>query len=274
MKIISRSDWNARAPQGYIDTATWSERKGVAIHHSAGNTDDTVREIQNGDMDSDGFSDIGYNWLVDQDGNVYEGRKGGWSAVGAHAKNQNSAWIGVCWIGHGDKTQPSAAAKKAIRWVYDEACRRAGRKLAYRGHGQVPGQSTACPGKHLKSWIADGMPAGSTGTPPKPSNPKPTNPKPTNPSTDWTEEIIMTLPTLKQGDHGPAVGRLQALLAAAGYPPRNSFNAKGEPDDGFGDGTGDALASFQVAKNVKNSVRNGKGDRECGRYSWSKLIKG
>jgi hypothetical protein len=272
MKIISRSQWGARAPKGRIYTASWPQRDGVAIHHSAGNTDDTVREIQDGDMDSDGFSDIGYNFVVDNSGRIYEGRKGTWTAVGAHAGGQNTEWLGVCWIGNAEKTQPSAAAKRAIRWIYDEACHRAGRKLAYRGHGQVPGQSTACPGKHLKNWIADGMPTSGT-TPPKPTTPtKPTTPPATG--TDWTEEIIMSLPTLKQGDRGPAVGRLQALLAAAGYPPRNSFNTKGEPDDDFGDGTGDALAAFQVAKNVKNSVRNGKGDRQCGRHSWTRLIKG
>lgn len=95
---------------------------------------------------------------------------------------------------------------------------------------------------------------------------------PSKPSTDWTERVIMALPTLKQGSRGSDVGRLQGLLAANGYPPHNSFNAKNEPDDQFGDGTGDALEAFQEARNVKNSVRNGKGDRIAGRYSWTALL--
>lgn len=96
--------------------------------------------------------------------------------------------------------------------------------------------------------------------------------KPSKPVTDWTEEIIMALPTLEQGDRGTHVGRMQSLLAANGFPPRNSFNSRGEPDDQFGNGTGDALAAFQQARKVRHSVNNGKGDRKCGRWTWAALL--
>lgn len=43
-------------------------------------------------MDVNGWSDIGYNFVVGEDGLVYEGR--GWSTVGAHAPNFNSNSIG------------------------------------------------------------------------------------------------------------------------------------------------------------------------------------
>lgn len=101
-----------------------------------------------------------------------------------------------------------------------------------------------------------------------------TGPKPAPPvdNTDWTEEIAMALPTLKQGAKGTDVGRLQSLLAANGFPPRNSFDSNGRPDRIFGDGTGDALEAFQEAKSVRNSVRNGKGDRIAGRWSWTYLL--
>lgn len=100
-------------------------------------------------------------------------------------------------------------------------------------------------------------------------------PKPDNPPAsgdDWTQGVIMGLPTLEQGDRGADVGRLQSLLAANGFPPARSFNSKGEPDEDFGDGTGDALEAFQEAKRVPNSVVNGKGDRTCGRWSWTYLL--
>lgn len=99
-------------------------------------------------------------------------------------------------------------------------------------------------------------------------------PRPQQPADndDWTKELAMALPTLEQGDRGADVGRLQALLAANGFPPRNSFNSKGEPDEQFGDGTGDALEAFQEARKVPNSVKNGKGDRRCGRWSWTYLM--
>jgi hypothetical protein len=156
--IVTRAGWGARAPKSSIPKTTWSRRTGFAVHHTAGPTTQTVREIQNFQMDGNGWSDIGYNWLVDQDGKVYEGRSGGWLAIGAHAGGQNTAWVGVCWIGTSGINEPSAAALASIRWLYDEANRLAGRRLNARGHGQVPGQSTECPGSRLRAWIAAGMP--------------------------------------------------------------------------------------------------------------------
>src|SRR5690606_765301 len=157
--IVTRAGWGARAPRGSVATTTWARRTGVAIHHSAGPTTQTVRSIQDHQMDHNGWQDIGYNWLVTQDGRVWEGRAGGWLAVGAHAANQNTAWIGICWIGNSGSTAPSAAALASIRWLVDEARRLAGRRLDVRGHGQVPGQATECPGSALRQWVAAGLPA-------------------------------------------------------------------------------------------------------------------
>ena len=39
-----------------------------------------------------GWSDIGYNFVVGEDGNVYEGR--GWNSVGAHTYGYNNRSIG------------------------------------------------------------------------------------------------------------------------------------------------------------------------------------
>lgn len=105
-------------------------------------------------------------------------------------------------------------------------------------------------------------------------SPKPTTPPATGGggSTNWTKELLMALPTLKQGDRGEDVKRLQALLASNGFPPANTFNSKGVPDGIFGGGTGNALAAFQVARKVPNSVVNGKGDRIGGRWSWTYLL--
>lgn len=51
--------------------------------------------LQNYHMDSNGWWDIGYNFLIGGDGNVYEGR--GWGVVGAHAGDSsvNSDSIGM-----------------------------------------------------------------------------------------------------------------------------------------------------------------------------------
>jgi hypothetical protein len=156
--IVTRAQWGARAPKGAISMATWGQRVGVAIHHSAGVATQTVRQIQDYQMDSNGWVDIGYNFLATQDGRLWEGRQGTWSAIGAHAANENTAWVGVCWIGTSGNVAPTAAALSTLAWVREEAQRRAGRQLLVSGHGQLPGQATECPGSRLRAWIAAGLP--------------------------------------------------------------------------------------------------------------------
>jgi N-acetylmuramoyl-L-alanine amidase len=48
-------------------------------------------------MDDLGYDDIGFNFVIGEDGNVYEGR--GWDAVGAHTASYNTISIGICIIG-------------------------------------------------------------------------------------------------------------------------------------------------------------------------------
>ena len=48
-------------------------------------------------MDTKHWDDIGYNFLVGEDGNVYVGR--GWGARGAHSVKYNAKSIGICIIG-------------------------------------------------------------------------------------------------------------------------------------------------------------------------------
>jgi N-acetylmuramoyl-L-alanine amidase len=59
-------------------------------------------------MNNNGWADIGYNFVVGEDGNIYEGR--GWNAKGAHAPAYNGRSIGICIIG--DFTGTSAAMFK------------------------------------------------------------------------------------------------------------------------------------------------------------------
>ena len=60
-----------------------------------------------------GWSDIGYNFLVGDDGNVYEGR--GWDLQGAHVFGHNSRSIGISFIGNFQQRLPSTAARNATK---------------------------------------------------------------------------------------------------------------------------------------------------------------
>lgn len=85
----------------------------IIIHHSAGPNVATdwaavVRSFWDYHVNVNGWDDIGYNWLVDPNGVLYEGRGDG--RLGAHFCAQNGNTIGICVIGDFTDTQPTDEA--------------------------------------------------------------------------------------------------------------------------------------------------------------------
>lgn len=165
MDISSRADWGARPWAGSPSTVPWSERRSVFIHwYGTPPRSDRgtalMREVQAVHMDGFGWQAVGYNFVVGQDGAIFEGR--GWTVQGAHCPGHNRSGIGVLLaVGKGGP-QATDAALRSARWLYDEACRRAGRTLGMKGHSD--GTATQCPGPDLLAWVRDGMPAPSAAT--------------------------------------------------------------------------------------------------------------
>lgn len=147
------------------------------VHYSTGqelgraDTAEWVREIQAYHQGHNGWSDIGYNYLVDAAGQVFVGR--GRDAQGAHCAGSNRRAIGVCFLGNDDPGVQDAtpAARAAIRSLHVQLERELGRDLAPVGHRD--GFATSCPGDELYAWVHQGMPArGATNAPaPAPSAP-------------------------------------------------------------------------------------------------------
>jgi hypothetical protein len=247
MKITSRKAWGARAPKK-IEKTSWKNRTEVIFHHGTGPSDRTgsdasiVRDYQAHHMDNRGWNDIGYNFLIgvggDDDGTIYEGR--GWLTIGAHCTGHNTSGVGVCFIGdfrlgHSVLTPK---AEEAAAWVYQEACRRAGKTLAYTGHGRVKGAVTACPGGQVLAWIdARG---------PEKRNVSPAIPK-----------------TVRLGSTGSAVKLAQnRLIHHQGRACLPRYGADGD----FGQETLSAVKRFQSRNSL---VRDGV----VGPKTWAKLLK-
>ncbi|AKY03336.1 endolysin [Streptomyces phage Aaronocolus] len=175
VNIISRAEWGAKPWNGTPNSVSLSKRTEFFVHydggHPVGRTGyDVPRAIERVHLNQ-GWSGVGYNFVVDQAGNIYEGR--GWGLQGAHCPNHNVSGIGV-QIAIGGDQEPSDKALAACRALYDEACRKTGRTLAKKGHKD--GFATACPGPKLYAWVKAGMPAPKVEAPapaPKPSTPAP-----------------------------------------------------------------------------------------------------
>jgi peptidoglycan recognition protein len=164
-RIVSRSEWGARAPTSTTAIARPIPR--YFVHHSAGNScfteancKSTVKGIQNYHMDSNGWSDIGYNFLVGEDGNAYEGR--GWDRVGAHSPNYNSVAVGVCVMGTFTNANPNSAALTATQRLISCGISLGKLSSSYSLHGHRDGTCTSCPGNALyatiKTWPRYGGP--------------------------------------------------------------------------------------------------------------------
>jgi hypothetical protein len=157
--IITRSAWGARAPKSAPVRVDPSRRVYFVVHHSGAPATQTVRAIQdwctNAPPHGRGFSDIDYNFLVRATtGEIYEGR--GWDIVGAHTTGYNTTGAGVCVIGN---DEISDAAKRSVRWLYEQYNTRCRKTLAVRGHRQLATTGTTCPGDTIYAWVTAGMPA-------------------------------------------------------------------------------------------------------------------
>ncbi|MDR9441834.1 MAG: N-acetylmuramoyl-L-alanine amidase [Schleiferiaceae bacterium] len=110
--ICQRSCW---CPGGNCPPPSYSSHNPthLVVHHSAGFTDYpdyqwVVSYYWDLHVNTNGWSDIGYNWLIDPNGVVYEGR--GLGHLGAHFSCMNSGTSGICLIGNFMDTVPSDTA--------------------------------------------------------------------------------------------------------------------------------------------------------------------
>ncbi|XP_050961938.1 N-acetylmuramoyl-L-alanine amidase-like [Labeo rohita] len=114
-----------------------------------------MRSMQQYHQQTNGWSDIGYNFVAGSDGNMYEGR--GWDWVGAHAYGYNSISYGVCFIGDYTSTLPSTSAMNMVRYNFiDCAISRGDLASTYSLYGHRQADSTECPGntlyREIQNW--------------------------------------------------------------------------------------------------------------------------
>jgi methionine-rich copper-binding protein CopC len=132
--IVPRLSWGAneairRAPPAYAPRLRFA-----IVHHTAGVNGYTrvqapaiVKAIELYHVKGNGWNDIGYNFLVDRFGTIYEGRYGGIdrNVVGAHALGFNTGSVGIALLGTYTSTEPSQAAVSALEnllaWRLDVA---------------------------------------------------------------------------------------------------------------------------------------------------------
>jgi hypothetical protein len=138
--VITRAGWGAN--EAYSHNSGGYERfaqqyaplQKLIVHHTAGRNNDpyptsTIRAIYYDHAVIRGYGDIDYNFLIDAQGRVYEGRRSreyaegesptgedlqGRVVRGSHAKDYNDATMGVVLLGTFTSVMPTTAARTSL----------------------------------------------------------------------------------------------------------------------------------------------------------------
>ncbi|KAI4481861.1 hypothetical protein M0804_009382 [Polistes exclamans] len=157
-RIITREEWKARKPLNE-EQLERTPTPYVVIHHGGirhycydrESCSKIVRSYQDLHIDVRGWFDIGYNFVIGEDGNIYEGR--GWNKVGAHAPGYNFQSIGICVIGDFSDFLPNAAALRALNSLISCGVSLGKIKLDYNVIGHRQARDTICPGDTFYKYV-------------------------------------------------------------------------------------------------------------------------
>ncbi len=176
--VVSRNEWGC--PDGSASPEWPTEYQPVThivIHHTVNSNDDgvdfaaIVRAIWSYHANTLGWGDIGYNYLVDRNGVLYEGRAGGDDVIGGHAYPANHGTLGLSFIGtYTSAPVPQSmldsaaeliawkAEQKGIDphgwgWIYAQDDYDDRWKPTIAGHRDVGEWYTTCPGDVLLNHL-------------------------------------------------------------------------------------------------------------------------
>ena len=168
--VVTRTEW--RCPDGQITThgsLSYTTVTHLIVHHTAMGVEAPdsdwpalVRSIWNFHVFERGWADIGYNYLIDPNGVIYEGRSGGDDVMGAHFSGVNAGTMAVALLGDFTDAAPTIDAlnslKEILAWKCDQrGLDPEGRSLheasqlilnTISGHRDGP-KATECPGEAL-----------------------------------------------------------------------------------------------------------------------------
>ncbi|WP_405456992.1 peptidoglycan recognition protein [Streptomyces sp. NBC_00101] len=163
--IVSRAGWGADEKLNDEAPEYTTSVKAVFVHHTAQTNDYScadspaiMRGLHAFHVQSNGWKDLGYNFIVDKCGTIFEGRKGGVDqpVFGAHTYGFNRETAGVAVIGSYTDTKAAAAATTAVARI-------AAWKLGqYKGN--PAGTTTLTAGATQKSGTGIAYTAGTTYT--------------------------------------------------------------------------------------------------------------
>lgn len=156
--VIPRSQWTGARPiRSRMNPPLRSVTK-ITIHHDGmspvairtrSDAADRLALIHRSHLNR-GWGDIGYHYVIDPLGNVWEGRP--LHFQGAHVASQNDRNLGILVMGNFEAQSPTGAQLRALDSFVVEQMRRQGVPPA-RVHTHQELASTLCPGRNLQRYM-------------------------------------------------------------------------------------------------------------------------
>lgn len=158
LKLISRSEWS-EASINPSEVTPMGEINRITLHHDGipsliMATETQVKKrvfaIRDGHINTEKYADIGYHYIIDPFGRIWEGRSIEYQ--GAHAKGHNKANIGILFLGNTLEERPTEKGLNSLYTflIYLQQRYEIEEKHIYT-HKEL-GQ-TDCPGKYLQQEI-------------------------------------------------------------------------------------------------------------------------
>ena len=184
--IVTRSEWGAderiKRAKGNCKRS-FHPLKQLFVHHTAGSNRDyngapTMRAIYAYHVRSRGWCDIGYNFVIDWDGTIFEGR---WArdyrpwevhdsenhrnlaVTGAHVANYNSGSVGISLMGNFQSVAPPRKMQRSLlrllAWEVDRHGLKPKGTHVFNGRrmsiiaGHRDAGTTACPGNKVNAKL-------------------------------------------------------------------------------------------------------------------------
>lgn len=153
--VMPRSGWT-RAQPIVSDTKPMNGISRITVHHDGMNpflstsqaaASQRLEAIRRAHVSANGWADIGYHYVIDPAGRVWEARP--LQLQGAHVKDNNEHNLGVMMLGNYDQQAPTNASAKALD-DFVAAMMRRYRVPVSRVYTHQEIRPTACPGRSLQ----------------------------------------------------------------------------------------------------------------------------